>query len=106
MNCPGCKGGNVEDLEFFWRRQPEGSPTWLQYAPPSVPESRALAVLGVIAVGIVLAVSGSALAGVLVAVAGLLWGAFVYREVEAARASLAEWKISKLCLACPQVFVP
>lgn len=77
---------------------------WRQYAPPSVPESRVWAVLGVILLGIVLLVSGSVILGLLVGAGGLVWGAFDRQAVDTARGQLREWGTSKICLACPRVF--
>jgi hypothetical protein len=106
MECPGCRGGNIEDLPLFWRQQHEGSPLWRQYGPPAVPESRVWAVLAVIVAGIAVMVTGSVLVGVLAVVVGMVWGAFDRQSVEAARRRLEEWSASKICLACPRVFQP
>jgi len=92
-------------LPLFWRQQHEGSSPWLQYGPPSVPESRILLVLGVVAVGIALMATGSVLFGLLAAVAGLLWGAFDRKTVAEAQQRLGDWNASKICLACPRVFL-
>jgi hypothetical protein len=106
MECPGCGGGNIEDLPLFWKQQHEGSALWRQYGPPSVPESRVWAVLGVIVAAIAVLVSGAVILGLLLAVGGLVWGAFDRQAVEAARRRLSEWSASKICLACPRVFQP
>ena len=77
---------------------------WRQYGPPS--ESRVWAVLAVIVAGIAFMVAGSVLVGLIAVVVGLVWGAFDRQSVEAARRRLAVWSASKICLACPRVFLP
>ncbi|MFE4420394.1 hypothetical protein [Streptomyces sp. NPDC056817] len=91
-------------MNHYWQALPAESPLKMRYAPPAIVEARYWAVIGTVVLGIVAAVYGAVLLGLLVTVGGLLWGAWMLREVAASQAAFAAWAGRQICLACVQQF--
>ncbi|WP_405747745.1 hypothetical protein [Streptomyces canus] len=104
MQCPICSSPNVESLSHYWQSLPAESPLRGKYAPPDEVPSQAWIALIAVVGGIAVAVSGAILFGLLVAVGGLLFGAFNHAMVERYRGALADWTAARICLACPGLF--
>ncbi|MFD1309005.1 hypothetical protein [Streptomyces kaempferi] len=106
MACPGCSSPNTEKLSHYWESLPGESPLKVRYAPPAVVQARVLMVLGVVAAGIWIAVTGAVLWGLGVAVAGLVWGVVMLAAVAASQSAHGEWAASQLCLSCTNRWQP
>ncbi|MGW4825451.1 hypothetical protein ACWEP4_42910 [Streptomyces sp. NPDC004227] len=91
-------------MNHYWQALPAESPLKASYAPPAVVEARYWAVVGAVTLGVVAAVYGAVLLGLLVMVGGLLWGAWMVREVAASQAAIADWAGRQICLACVRQF--
>jgi hypothetical protein len=100
MECKACSSTNVERLSHYWQSLPAESPLRVKYAPPSEPEVKAWMALLAVGAGIAFVVSGAVLLGLLVAVAGLVSGAAMHAGVQRYQASLADWSVARICLAC------
>lgn len=106
MGCPICKSVHVKQLRGYWQDLPAESPNRRRYAPPDEPDVRQwLGVLAVLA-GIYVMSSGSVGTGLLIALAGLLWGAWMANQVHRYRVALAIYNASLICLAEYRTFVP
>jgi len=106
MECPTCKSTHVQLLRGYWNDLPAESPNRGRYAPPDEPDVRQwLGVLAVVA-GIYIAVTGSVGYGLLIALAGLLWGAWMAAQVQRYRVALAVYNASVICKAEYRTFVP
>lgn len=104
MQCPKCSSPNVERLAHYWQSLPAESPLRDRYRPPDeVPSQAWIALLAAVG-GIAVAVSGAIVFGLLVALGGLLFGAFNHASVERYRSALADWTAARICLACPGRF--
>ncbi|NUP74650.1 MAG: hypothetical protein HOQ07_08395 [Sinomonas sp.] len=99
-----CKAVNVVHLRGYWEDLPVESPNKRKFSPPDEPDVRQW--LGVLAVaaGIWIATTGSVGMGLLIALGGLLWGAWMAAQVHQYREALAEYEMSKICLANRHVF--
>lgn len=104
MQCPKCSSPNVEKLAHYWQSLPAESPLRGTYAPPAEVASQAWIALLAVVGGIAIAVSGTVLFGLLVALGGLLFGAFNHANVERYRGAMAQWTAARICLACPGLF--
>lgn len=106
MACPGCSSPNVERLSHYWESLPGESPLKVRYAPPFVTQVRVLAVVAILAVGMWIAVTDSALWGLGIAVAGLLWGVWMTMGAIASQARRDDWAATQLCLSCTRRWQP
>lgn len=106
MECPQCKSTHVQQLRGYWEDLPAESPNRGRYAPPDEPDVRQwLGVLAVLA-GVYIAATGSVGMGLLIALAGLLWGAWMAAQVQRYRVALEVYNGSLICLARYHLFVP
>lgn len=99
MACPGCQSPNVEKLSHYWEALPAESPQRVRYAPPAV-RVQVFAVLGIVAVGLWVAVTAAVLWGLGITVAALVWGVFMTMGAAASQARRDEWAATQLCLTC------
>lgn len=99
-----CKAVNVQQLRGYWESLPIESPHRGKYAPPDEPNVQPWVALLGVAGGIALAVTGMVLIGLLVAVGGLGWGAVMQRQMAAYRERLAAYNASTICLAGYHLF--
>ena len=106
MECPICASTHVQLLRGYWQDLPAESPNRGRYAPPDEPDVRQW--LGVLAVaaGIWVVTTGSVGMGLLIALAGLLWGAWMAAQVHRYRVALAVYNVSVICKAQYHLFVP
>ena len=104
MQCPMCKSVHVQQLRGYWQDLPAESPNKWKYAPPDEPPGEVWWALLAVAGGIFIAVTTAVLIGLGVAVAGLLWGAFMGRQMAAYQADLAAYDAATICLAGYHLF--
>lgn len=104
--CPkaDCASPNVQDVPHYWQSLPAESPLKSQYAPPPGVARNYWASLGVVGLGFVAAVSGAVMLGLVVIVAGVVWGALLYRFTAEAARRLEAWRGEQVCLACTYRF--
>jgi hypothetical protein len=57
-------------------------------------------------VGLIVMISGAIVPGLLVLVAGIVWGAVLRRQIDAADAARAAWERSMWCGHCAIKFMP
>lgn len=105
MRCEICKGSSIRQLRGYWEDLPAESPNKVKFAPPEVVEAKFWAVALVVAVGVFVATS-SIWFGLLIALGGLLWGAWMSGQVKAYRMRLADYDASKICLVEYHTFIP
>jgi len=106
MLCPICKSTHVQLLRGYWTDLPHESSNRYRYAPPDEPDIRQwLGVLAIVA-GIYIASTSSVGYGLLIALAGLLWGAWMAAQVQRYRMALAIYDVSLICLAQYHRFLP
>ncbi|GAA3267955.1 hypothetical protein GCM10010493_50340 [Streptomyces lavendulae subsp. grasserius] len=91
-------------LSHYWESLPAESPLKAKYAPPAGGAVSYWASLAVVALGIVTAASGAVGLGLAVVMAGVVWGALVFRGSAKAAARLDVWRGSHVCLACTRRF--
>ena len=106
MACPGCQSGNTERLSHYWESLPAESPLKTRYAPPFVTQVQLLAVVAIVAAGIWIAATDSALWGLGISVGGLLWGAWMTMGAIASQARKDVWAATQLCLSCTKRWQP
>lgn len=109
MKCPSekCGSGNVEHLPHYWLSLPGDSPLKGRYAQPAEVDGRArLIALGVAALGVVLAVTGSWGLGLLAVAGGLVVGWVVHGRIITTEAARDRWDRTQICLACTHLWVP
>lgn len=104
MDCPLCHATNIQQLRGYWEDLPAESPNKGRYAPPDEPNVQVWWALLAVAAGIWVAVTGAVLIGLGIAVAGLLWGAFMGRQMSEYQAALAEYNAATICLVKYHVF--
>jgi hypothetical protein len=104
MDCPICQATNVQRLRGYWEDLPMESPNKGRYAPPDAPNVQPWVALLAVGAGIWIAVTGAVLIGLGVAVAGLLWGAVMARQVAAYQAALEAYNAAVICLAGYHLF--
>ena len=104
MQCPKCQSTNIKRLRGYWEDLPAESLNRGRYAPPDEPTGQPLLALLAVAAGIFVAVTSGVLIGLGIAVAGLLWGAFMVKQQREYEAELAEYDGSTICLAKYHVF--
>ncbi|GHD70345.1 hypothetical protein GCM10010317_077480 [Streptomyces mirabilis] len=93
-------------LRGYWADLPAESTNRGRYAPPDEPDVRQwLGVLAIV-VGIWVATTGSVGMGLLIALGGLLWGAWMAAQVQRYRVALEVYNVSLICLAQYHTFVP
>lgn len=97
---PKCGSTNVQQLAHYWESLSPDSPLKARYAPPAAVDSRAWIALLAVVAGIVMLVTGTILLGMLVAVGGLLFGAWDRREFAAYQHDRAKWESARICLGC------
>ena len=104
MACPKCGESNIKQLRGYWEDLPVESPNKGRYAPPEEPTGQPLFALLAVVAGIFVAVTGAVLVGLGIAVAGLLWGAFMVRQQREFEAALEEYDSATICLVKYHVF--
>lgn len=104
MDCPLCHATNIQQLRGYWESLPAESPHRGKYAPPDKPNAQAWWALIALGVGIWVMVTGAVLIGLLIAVAGLIWGAFMAGQQRAYETDLATYNASTICLVKYHVF--
>lgn len=104
MHCPHCQSTNIQRLRGYWESLPAESSHRGKYAPPDRPEGQVWWALLAVLAGIWIAVSGTVLIGLGVAVAGMLWGAFMAGQQRAYEGRLEEYDRATLCLAKYHLF--
>jgi hypothetical protein len=104
MDCPLCHATNIQLLRGYWESLPAESPHRGKYAPPDAPDVQPWIALVALGAGIWLLVTGAILIGLLVAVAGLVWGAFMAGQQRKFEADLATYNASTICLASYHIF--
>ncbi|MER7517814.1 hypothetical protein [Streptomyces sp. NPDC126499] len=92
------------DLPHYWKSLPAESPLKGEYAPPAGGEASYWVSVAVVVLGIATAASGAVGLGLAVIVAGVVWGAVVYRQAAEAEAPLERLHDSRVCLACASKF--
>ncbi|MFE1853603.1 hypothetical protein ACFYYI_26610 [Streptomyces sp. NPDC002387] len=105
MRCEICKGSPVQQLRGYWEDLPAESPNRTKFAPPEVVEAKFWAVALVVVVGVFVAIS-SLWVGLLIALGGLLRGAWMSGQVKAYRMRLADYNARKICLVEYHTFIP
>ena len=104
MDCPFCHATNIQLLRGYWESLPAESPHRGTYAPPDAPDVQPWIALLALGAGIWLLVTGAILIGLLVAVAGLVWGAFMAGQQRKFEADLATYNASTICLVRYHIF--
>ena len=104
MDCPLCHATHIQQLRGYWESLPAESPHRGKYAPPDAPDVQPWVALLALGAGIWLLVAGAVLIGLLVAVAGLVWGAFMAGQQRKFEADLATYNASTICLASYHIF--
>ncbi|WP_406170242.1 hypothetical protein OIE52_39070 [Streptomyces canus] len=104
MDCPLCHATNIQQLRGYWESLPAESPHRGKYAPPDAPDVQPWVALLALGAGIWLLVTGAVLIGLLVAVAGLVWGAFMAGQQRKFEADLATYNASTICLVRYHIF--
>ena len=104
MGCPLCGEMNIQQLRGYWEQLPAESPHRKKYAPPDAPDVQPWVALLAIGAGIWLLVTGAVLIGLGVAVAGLVWGAFMAGQQRKFEADLATYNAATICLVKYHIF--
>jgi hypothetical protein len=104
LTCPLCQATNIQQLRGYWESLPAESPHRGKYAPPDAPDVQPWIALLAVCAGIWVLVTGAVLIGLGIAVAGLLWGGFMQRQVAEYRATLAAYNASTICLVKYHIF--
>lgn len=104
MECPRCHAVNIQQLRGYWEQLPAESPHRRKYAPPNEPPGEVWWALLAVAAGIFIAVTSGVLIGLGIAVAGLVWGAFMVGQQQMYEAALEKYNSATLCLARYHIF--
>lgn len=104
MDCPLCHATNIQQLRGYWESLPAESPHRDKYGPPNQPPGEVWWALLAVVAGIIIAVTGGILIGLGIAVAGLVWGAFMTGQQRAYEDDLAKYNASTICLVKYHVF--
>jgi hypothetical protein len=102
---PKCQSPNVQLLSHYRRSLSPDSDLYRAYAPPAGPEVRVLPGFGLVALGILMLVSGY-LPGLAAVAVGGLWLYGVHKATEDAARRRAAWENARVCLACSEKWTP
>lgn len=107
MKCPSprCGSSNVQLLSHYRRSLSPDADLYSAYAPPTTADGKALPGFGLVALGVLLLVSGYLVGLAAVAVGGLwLYGA--YKATDDAARKREAWENARVCLACSEKWTP
>jgi hypothetical protein len=96
----------VQSLKNYWRSLAPGAADYEPLRQPPAAEVQYLYAAGVMAVGVVLLITGTVLVGLFVLAGGFGWGAVMTRQVAAADAARAAWERAMWCGHCSHRFEP
>lgn len=109
MRCPSkdCGSSNVELLSHYQAGLSPDSPSARRYAQPAEPETRTRLILAAVAaVGVALAVTGSAAFGLLLLAVGAVGAVMAHQRIAAVEAERETWGRRQICLACTHLWEP
>jgi hypothetical protein len=93
-------------LPAYWASLAPGAPLAAELTQPPAAEVEMWWAVATGVVGLIVMISGVIVPGLLLLVGGMVWGAVLRRQIDAADAARAAWERSMWCGHCAAKFVP
>jgi len=105
--CPTCKESHqVMHLPAYWASLARSAPLSADLAQPPAAEVELWWAVAMAVTGLVVMIGGGVPLGLLLLAGGIVWGAVLRRQIDAADAARAAWERSMWCGHCAIKFMP